>query len=259
MDIKVPIGSGITVWAGKFATLHGAEVIENFANWNSSRGLLFTNAIPFTHTGIRATYTWLEGKLSTCLGLVNGWDNAIDNNKVKDIEAMVKWTPNENFWIGQNFMTGSQIADDRSDNRWLFDTVAYWKPLPDSMPKLSLMANYDFGTEERLGKISPALEGGPADWQGYALYAKYELTDKITLAARWEQFWDDQSVRVGTINDLWEMTYTADVKVYENLLTRLEYRHDHSNTNNAGVKAFGQGGTQNNQDTVGVSMIYMFG
>ncbi|MBI4394769.1 MAG: outer membrane beta-barrel protein, partial [Candidatus Omnitrophica bacterium] len=73
VDIKIPIGSGITVWAGKFATLNGAEVIENYLNWNSSRSLLFTNAIPFTHTGVRATYNWLEGKIQTCLGLVNGW------------------------------------------------------------------------------------------------------------------------------------------------------------------------------------------
>ncbi len=36
-DIKVPIGTGLTVLAGKFATLHGAEVIENYLNWNSSR------------------------------------------------------------------------------------------------------------------------------------------------------------------------------------------------------------------------------
>ncbi|MBI4372502.1 MAG: porin [Candidatus Omnitrophica bacterium] len=258
VDIKIPIGSGLTVWAGKFATLNGAEVIENYLNWNSSRSLLFTNAIPFTHTGVRATYNWFEGKVQTCLGLINGWDNAIDNNKDKDIEAMIKWVPNDNFWIGQNFVVGSQIADDRSDNRWLFDTVAYWKPLPDSMPKLSLMANYDYGTEERLGKISPTLEGGPADWQGYALYARYELTDRITLAARWEQFWDDQSVRVGTAERLWEMTYTADFKVYDNLLTRLEYRHDHADTNRLGTKTF-DGGTDNMQDTIGASLIYMFG
>ncbi|MBI4358487.1 MAG: porin [Candidatus Omnitrophica bacterium] len=259
VDIKIPVGSGLTVWAGKFATLFGAEVIENFMNWNASRSLLFNNAIPFTHTGVRAMYNWLDGKVSTTVGLVNGWDNVIDNNKPKDVEAQLKWAPNENFSIGQNFMVGSQIADDRSDNRWLFDTVATWKALP----KLTLMANYDYGTEERLGKISPSLEGGPADWQGYALYAKYDLTDKIAVAARWEQFWDDQSVRIGTSDQLWEMTYTLEYKAFENLITRLEYRHDHANSNNLGPKTFDidsvAGGTENNQDTVGVSFIYLFG
>ena len=256
VELKAPIGSGLTVWIGKFATLHGAEVIESYMNWNASRGLLFNNAIPFTHTGIRAFYNWLDGKVTTGLGLVNGWDNVIDNNNFKDIEAMVKWTPSENFSIAQNFMVGSQIVEDQGDMRYLFDTVATWVPLPNDLPKLTLMANFDYGTEERLGKISPALEGGPADWQGYALYAKYDLYDWLTLAARWEQFWDDQGARTGTaaLNQLWEMTYTADFKVYKNLLTRLEYRHD-----NADSKTAFDGGTAQNQDTVGASFIYLFG
>lgn len=263
VDIKVPVGSGLTVWAGKFATLLGAEVIENYMNWNASRSLLFNNAIPFTHTGVRAIYNWLDGKVSTTIGLVNGWDLAIDNNKVKDVEAQVKWVPNENFNIVQNFMVGSQVADDTSDNRYIFDTVVTWKPLPKDLPRLTLMGNYDYATEERLGKTSPVREGGPADWQGYALYAKYDLTDKVTVAARWEQFWDDQSVRIATVKDIWEMTYTLEYKAFQNLITRLEYRHDQSRTNRLRVGTFDidsvAGGTENSQDTVGASLIYLFG
>lgn len=253
VELKAPIGNGLTVWAGKFATLLGAEVIENYMNWNSSRSLLFNNSIPFTHTGARAFYSWMEGKVITTIGIVNGWDLAIDNNKAKDIEAQIKWIPNENFNIVQNFMGGSQVADDRGDNRYIFDTVATWVPLPQDLPKLTLMANYDYGTEERLGK---GREGGPADWQGYALYAKYAYNDWLTFGARWEQFWDDQGVRTGaaTLNQLWEMTYTADIKVYQNLLTRLEYRHDAADSN-----ATFDNSTQNTQDTVGASLIYLFG
>lgn len=255
-EIKVPVGTGLTVWVGKFATLLGAEVIENYLNWNSSRSLLFNNSIPFTHTGARAMYSWMDGKVTTAIGVVNGWDLAIDNNKVKDIEAQIKWIPNDNFNIVQNFMVGSQVIDDRSDNRWILDTVATWVPLPEDMPKLTLMANYDYGTEERLGKTSPAREGGPADWQGYALYGKYDYNDWLTFGVRWEQFWDDQGVRTGAaaLNQLWEMTYTADIKVYQNLLTRLEYRHDHADSS-----ATFDRGTENHQDTIGASVIYLFG
>ena len=267
-EIKVPIGTGLTVWAGKFATLHGAEVIENYMNWNASRSLLFTLAIPFTHTGIRAFYNFLDGKIQTGVGLVNGWDNAIDNNEPKDIEAMVKWVPNENFFIAENFMVGSQTADDRDRQRWLFDTVAGWTPLPQDLPKLKLMANLDYGVEERLGQTTfpapPAgrREGGAAEWIGYALYAKYELTDKVTLAARWEQFWDDQGVRAGgTVDDIWEMTYSLDYKIWQNLLARFEYRHDAvSNTSDAGGRLgpFDRA-TESDQDTIGAWLIYLFG
>ncbi len=251
-EIKVPIGTGLTVWIGKFSTLIGAEVIENHLNWNSSRGLLFWLAEPATHTGARAMYSWFDGKVTTALGVVNGWDLAIDNNKVKDIEAQVKWIPTENFNIAQNFIGGSQISDDRADDRYLFDTVATWVPLPQDLPKLSLMGSYDFGNEQRLG----AAERGPADWQGYAVYARYAYNDWLTFGTRWEQFWDDEGARTGSavINDLWEMTYTADIKVYQNLLTRLEYRRDQAKS----ATAFDTG-SANSQDTVQASFIYLFG
>ena len=49
-------GNGLDIYMGKFVTFLGYEVIESPANLNFSRGLLFTNAIPLTHTGIYADY-----------------------------------------------------------------------------------------------------------------------------------------------------------------------------------------------------------
>src|SRR5437879_4330074 len=48
---KVPLGSGLTVKAGKFVTLLGYEVIESPNNLNFSRSFLFGFAIPLTHRG----------------------------------------------------------------------------------------------------------------------------------------------------------------------------------------------------------------
>ena len=45
----------LTVIAGKFVTLAGAEVIASPSDTNYSRSILFGYAIPFTHTGVRAT------------------------------------------------------------------------------------------------------------------------------------------------------------------------------------------------------------
>lgn len=257
-EIKVPVGSGLTVLAGKFATLHGAEVIENYQNWLASRSFLFNLAIPFTHTGVRAIYNWFDGKVTTIAGVVNGWDQAIDVNNMKDIEAMVKWTPFENFFVSQAFMIGSQQVGDRGSPRGILDTVVNWTPFPDDseLSKLHLMANYDYGWEEDLGALT--LQGsGVADWQGYALYAKYDLANWVSLAARFEQFWDDQGVRTGlttTGAELWSMAYNADFKIYDNLLTRLEYRHDLIDTKVGGFDS----GTNNTQDTVMASLIYLF-
>ena len=250
----IPMTSGITVWAGKFATLLGAEVIENHMNWNASRGLLFNNAIPSTHTGVRAMTNVMDGKVSLATGLVNGWDQAIDVNDVKDWEARVGWTPVENFTTSAGFMIGPQAFEDAGSPRGVIDLIAMWTPLPKDLPGFKLMANYDYGWEEDLGATFPAAarEGGRADWQGYALYGRYEVNDKLALNYRFEQFWDDQAVRTNAF-ELFENTAGVDYKLTEKLLWRGEYRYDSS----SGAAPFDNGG-EDHQSTVMTSLIYMF-
>src|SRR6267378_3989373 len=77
-----PLGKGLQVDVGKFVTPMGAEVIESKDNWNYSRGLLFTYAIPFYHFGARAKYTFND-KYNVTGFVVNGWNNIVDNNSGK--------------------------------------------------------------------------------------------------------------------------------------------------------------------------------
>src|SRR5258708_1678268 len=60
-----------TLIAGKFVTLSGTEVIWSPSNANFSRSILF-GAIPFTHTGVRATYAPSD-KISLICCVNNGW------------------------------------------------------------------------------------------------------------------------------------------------------------------------------------------
>jgi putative OmpL-like beta-barrel porin-2 len=67
---------GVVLDGGKFVTNTGAEVIEAKDDWLYSRSLLFSFAIPFTHTGVRATMPvpGVAG-LSVMASVFNGWDN----------------------------------------------------------------------------------------------------------------------------------------------------------------------------------------
>src|SRR5262249_36259571 len=53
----VPLGNGLTLKAGKWATLIGYEVYESPKNLNFSRSFLYTLGTPYTHTGLLATYS----------------------------------------------------------------------------------------------------------------------------------------------------------------------------------------------------------
>ena len=76
----VSLLTGKVQWdAGKFVTPMGAEVIESQDNWNYARSILFGYAIPFYHVGLRATYP-VNHKVALGAQLVNGWNNASENN-----------------------------------------------------------------------------------------------------------------------------------------------------------------------------------
>ncbi|MBI3082995.1 MAG: porin, partial [Candidatus Omnitrophica bacterium] len=219
---------GIDFKIGKFVTLLGAEVIESPANWNSSRSYMFGFSIPFTHTGILASYPLGEWGSATG-GVVNGWDIVDDNNKAKTLIGNVTLTPFEKLTLSFNGITGAEQAGDSNDKRSVFDLVATYQP----MDKLTLMANYDVGHESGLAPASGGKSG--IGWTGLALYAKYDLSPTWYLAGRWEWFDDKDNIRTGLTSfgggtppdvDFYEWTLTSQWTLHKHVLARLEYRHD---------------------------------
>src|SRR5882672_3106202 len=84
-------GGPLTLIAGKFVTLQGSEVIWSPTNPNVSHSILF-GAIPFTHTGVRATWA-LSDTVSLIAGVNNGWDQLTDANKGKTAELGATLNP----------------------------------------------------------------------------------------------------------------------------------------------------------------------
>src|SRR5574342_326858 len=109
MSYLAPVGkNGLQVDVGKFATPHGAEVIDSKDNWNYSRGLLYTLAIPFYHFGIRSKYTW-NPKVALSAFMVNGWNNVVDNNTGKTYGLTLNLNPTSKIAITQNDMAGPEM------------------------------------------------------------------------------------------------------------------------------------------------------
>lgn len=225
------LGDSLYLRVGKYVTLAGAEVIESRDNWNTTRSLMFGYSIPFTHTGIRAVYDLWGGKATLSTGLNNGWDNMEENNNYKTWEAQIAFKPNDSFLFTTTTYIGAENLNQGGHKRSLLDFVALWK----ATDKLSLMANIDYGREGRAVGAAPTLKA--ADWDGYALYARYQATDKLAFAGRAEIFMDHDIFRIGAANistgaprerKYWEWAYTTEYKLYDNLISRLEYRYDWS-------------------------------
>ena len=73
VSYAAPVGKGLTIDFGKFATPIGAEVVDTKDNFNYSHSYLFAYG-PFYHTGLRAKYSFTD-KVSVTGYLVNAWDS----------------------------------------------------------------------------------------------------------------------------------------------------------------------------------------
>lgn len=239
-----PVGKGLQVDLGKFVTGNGAEVIETKDNWNYSRGLLFTYAIPFYHFGMRAKYTFND-KYSLTGYLVNGWNNLVDNNTGKTYGMSLGWNPTKKVSIIQNYMAGPEQTSN-SDWRQLWDTVVTYSPTA----KLSLMANTDYGRGDRIAGVAH-----PVFWTGFAGYVKYAFNSKYALATRYEYYDDHDGFTTGTAQNFNGFTGTFERMIASHILTRLEFRRDTSNQptfvkgNNSPVKG---------QNTATAGLVFMF-
>lgn len=243
---NLPIGKWQWIKFGKFVTMHGAEVIEAKDNLNISRSLLFGYAIPFTHTGIRAGYQFSDS-LAGYFGINNGWDNVKDNNKSKSVESALAWTANDKLSFCLAGMYGPEQTSNDHSQRGLIDFLATYKPFN----KWTIILNADYGHEEDM--LAAGKDGA---WSGLAAYLKYEVNSWMSLVNRTEFFGDRQGLRVvaGTMQDLWENTFTLELRPYKDLTTRLEYRHD-----GASSKIFTSNQKSvDTQDTLGLEMIYAF-
>lgn len=250
IDWIAPVGDGLRLRLGKFVTNHGAEVIESADNWNTSRSFLFGFAIPFTHTGLMATYTFFE-QLELDAGIVNGWDNVDDNNDAKTFHGMLKWTASDQFNISVTGTYGAEQAGKDKDMRGLVTllaTIAPWE-------NWTFMLDLDYGTEANAAV--GALAGQDANWFGAAAYARYQIAPTWYAAARGEYFNDDEGARMGTVGQhVWEGTITLGWKPIDPAEVRLEYRNDW-----AEEAVFDQGeglGGETDQGTISLEAIYRF-
>lgn len=216
----VPVGSGLRIDAGKFLTHFNYEFIESWEtpNDNATHSFMFGYAIPFTHTGVRSSYTFND-ELAGMVMLANGWDNVKDNNSAKTVGAQLTWTPVKSVSVAGNFITGPERANVDGDPRTVFELVVQWKL--SNLTVLGLDAL--FGAEK--GAVVP---GERATWSGLVGYARLGVSERFAICLRGEYFADPDGARTGVPQDLKEATLTPEWKISSHFLARADLRADWS-------------------------------
>ena len=245
-------GSGpFSIIAGKYVTNAGAEVIKSDADTNFSRSILFGYAIPFTHTGVRATYKFND-RVSVLGGVNQGWDAYKDTNSDKTLELGVLLNPSESVTLTGSLYSGRERVtnypkSEANGTRNLVDLVASFK----ISEQLTFIANYDYGSQAH-GNVN----GGDAKWQGLAAYLNYQFNDQWRLSLRGEYFDDKDGYRTGFTQKWKEATLTAAYLPTKNIEVRGEIRGDRSNKSTF-LRSDGVT-TSTTQRSAGLEFLYKF-
>ena len=240
------VGSGLRFDIGKFITHHGYEVIEGYDGYNDNgtHSFLFGYGIPFTHTGIKAGYTFSD-KLTAMVMLVNGWDVVKDNNRGKSLGAQLTFTPSKTVTVVANYMVWPERSDGDGDTRNVVDVNARWK-LTD---RTVLAVDVVYGSE-----ANAVTRGQTAMWNGIVGYARFGLSDSFALILRGELFNDRDGARTGVAQKLKGITLTPELKVSSHSLIRADLRIDWSNHDVFEKKE----GLTGRQPTGLLNVIYLF-
>lgn len=266
----VPVGKGLTVDFGKFASSLGYEGNYTKDQLNYTRSYLF-NFLPYYHLGFRSNYAFND-RFNATHYLVNGIGQSEDFNGFKSQAVLLNLKPTNSVSWNVNYYTGIEARDANPllnpgfpslptqpgltidviqpaprGRTHIIDTYAGW----NATDKLTFAGQFDY-VISRGQTFSP-----PVRVTGGAAYARYQFTPRFALAGRFEYLADRGGLFSGATQALKEHTLTAEFKLAEGVLLRGEHRRDFSNqpfflTNEPGR-------LKQEQNTATLGLIWWFG
>jgi hypothetical protein len=242
-----PLGKGLTVDFGKFASALGIETNYTKDDFNYSRSYWFA-ILPFYHFGFRVSYPFND-KFTATYYLANGINQNEDFNDWKSQAVLLTFKPTSRITAQANYYSG---REGRVRTSILNPTFPVLPTQPGLSPneiqpapngRIHILDAYaTFNVTDRL---TFALQGDyvvnrafdnspPSGINGGAAYARYQFSPGFALAGRFEYVGDNLSgdgvsLFSGLNQDLKEVTLTAEYKFAEGFLMRGEFRRDWSN------------------------------
>jgi hypothetical protein len=261
------LGPEMKVQLGKWSTLVGAEVAQAPANFNITRGNVYTFLQPVDHMGALATVDL--GMAEVSAAVMNSAFSSVsapDNNKELGYMGSVK-VGDEKLNLRGSYLYGHEIPGENEAFN-LVDMTAWFNPSDN----LSMWVNYNFLFVAESGYYA----------HGVANAVRLQVTDKIGAAIRGEYIREHPSDTTGagssfaSNNDgdtflfnaggsggdqeIYSLTGTLDYALTDNLVARAEGRFDWiDDTNDQGDGFFeNDDGSADNQIVGLLEVIYTY-
>jgi hypothetical protein len=273
INLHVPVGNGLEFHVGQFGTYNGYEAYDTYKdpNWSRSYGFFIESS---AHTGISAYYK-INDMLSVQAGVGNAaaYNNAV--NAKQSIEskkaylAMATFTAPESFGFakGATLSGGYTVGDHQLDASTIASTgntgvgarfnqgnlyAGGSLPLPVTGLAVGFAYDYTYGQTMKSDYANAT-----------ALYLTYNM-DKWTFANRVDYATGSAGVfdalpSNGHADQLISETFTAGYALWKNVITRGEFRWDHSLTGDRPYGGTSPGSpSDKNAVSVALNIIYQF-
>jgi hypothetical protein len=260
LSYVAPFANGLRFDAGKFATPFGYEVIGGYDGYNDnfSRGFIFGYGLPFTHTGLKTSYSF-SSRISAAAFVTNGCDAVTGLNGGVTGIGQFSATTSKTTSLSFTFLHGPQKKHNSHDETSIYELVGTWKVVR----RFTVGFDGLYADEDHA-----ASNGSDAIWKGLAGYSKYNLTKAFSLAFRGEIFADIGGSRTGTSQTLLGFTLTPEYDLPAKLsrlqhglrhfdgkfVVRGDFRQDLSDQNTFRRAV----GFTDRQFTTAVNLIYLF-
>ena len=272
VQLRAPVGNGLDFKLGTFDTIIGFESFEAYKNphWTRSYGWTIE---PTQHTGALMSYRFND-MISATAGIANTATAGINAGNVRTDSVTglpITTSESEKTYMGSitltapeslGFLAGSTLnagvvnglAGNIADNTWIYVGGTMNTPIES----LKLGAAFDAVYGDNVGTVS----------QGYAYaiagYAMFQATEKMKLSARVDYAkGSNGSFRYfanagesNPQNKLLGLTTTLDYSLWENVITRLEFRFDRDLTDQHQNGPFAS--DDNNNYLLALNVIYRF-
>ncbi len=280
VELHAPVGSGLDIKLGTFTEILGYEVYEAGNNPNYTRSYGY-EIEPTALTGGLLTYQ-VSKEISVQAGIANTWSAGIDNRAFAPATPATINQKSESFktYMGAvtltapdsfGFLSGSTLSAgvingyDAVTAQGIKTSFYAGGTFKTPLKSLSVGLAYDYVALARNYTTDPDTGDLVPHDSGYqnagAVYVLWQATDKLTFNTRAEYFSQSEYlVSSGMAARVFELTETVQYELWKNVISRLEFRWDH--TLNATAAYGGTAGNpapgRDNAFLLAANLIYKF-
>lgn len=221
-NVGLRLSKSKNLWldAGILPSHIGFESAIGKDNSALSRSIIAENT-PYYESGIKLGYNSDNGHWFLAGLVLNGWQRIarVDGNNTPAFGTQVTFVPNEKITVNYSTFIGNDKPDTAKQTRYYHNLYGVFHPTSE----FSITTGIDFGMEQKS-------EGSSEYNHVWApvLILRYQLSEKLALAARAEWYNDENGmiIATGTENGFQTQGYSANIDYapFKNVLLRVEAR-----------------------------------